>query len=43
MGTEADRHQMEESAVREFPDNFVQRFVEHLHNPNTHRMEFKIR
>ena len=43
LGTEADRRQMEESAVRDFPDNFVQRFVDHRRNPTTHRVELKVR
>ena len=43
LGTEADRRRIEESAVRDFPDNFVQRFRGHRRNDATHRVELQVR
>jgi len=43
LGTPADRRRIEESAVRDFPDNFVQRFRAHRRNPTTHRVELQVR
>lgn len=43
LGTAADRRRIEESAVRDYPDNFVQRFLEHRRNHATHRVELKVR
>ena len=34
---------IEQAAIRDFPDNFVSRFVAHRHNPNSHAVEFKVR
>ena len=43
LGTEADRTAIEQAAIRDFPDNFVARFVTHRQNPDTHRVEIKVR
>ena len=39
----ADRAMLEESARRDFPDNFVNKFVAHRRNPDTHAIELKVR
>ena len=41
LNTDADRRRIEESAVKDFPDNFVSKFVGHRRNPNTNRIELK--
>ena len=43
LGTPADRQHIEESAVRDFPDNFVNKFAGHRRNPTTNRIELKVR
>ena len=43
LGTDADRRRIEESAVKDFPDNFVHKFVGHRRNPTTNRVELKVR
>ena len=43
LGTPADRRQIEESPVRDFPDNFVKKFIGHRRNPTTNRIELKVR
>ena len=43
LGTEADRVVIEQAAVRDFPDNFVTRFVTHRRNRNNHAVEFQVR
>ena len=43
LDTVADRRRMEESAVRDYPDNFVQRFLDHRRNQRTHKVELKVR
>ena len=44
LGTPADRHRIEESAVvRDFPDNFVKKLIGHRRNPTANRIELKIR
>ena len=43
LSTDADRRRIEESAVKDFPDNFVSKFVGHRRNPNTNRIELKVR
>ena len=43
LGTDADRRRIEESAVKDFPDNFVQKFVAHRRNPTNNRIELKVR
>ena len=43
LGTAADRQRIEESAVRDFPDNFVQKLVAHRRNPTSNRVELKVR
>ena len=39
----ADRAMLEESARRDFPDNFVKRFVAHRRNPTSHAVELRVR
>ena len=43
LGTAADRRRMEESAVRDFPDNFVHRFLGFRRNPVGHQVELRVR
>ena len=43
LGTAADRAAIEQAAIRDFPDNFVSRFVAHRHNQSNHAVEFKVR
>ena len=43
LDTDADRWRIEESAVRDFPDNFVQKFITHRCNPTSNRVELKVR
>ena len=43
LGTEADRRAIEEAAIRDFPDNFVQKFVGHRQNARTHVVELQVR
>ena len=43
LGTPADRQHIEESAVKDFPDNFVNKFIDHRRNPTTNRIELKVR
>ena len=39
----ADRAILEESARRDFPDNFVNKFVAHRRDPDTHAVQLKVR
>ena len=43
LGTETDQRRIEESAVKDFPDNFVKKFVVHRRNPTTNRVELNVR
>ena len=43
LGAPADRRRIEESAVRDFPDNFVKKLIAHRHNPTSNRVELKVR
>ena len=43
LGTETDRRAIEESAVRDFSDNFVSKFMVHRRNPTNNRIELKVR
>ncbi len=43
LGTQADRRRIEESAMRDFPANYVSRFTGMRRNPTNHQMELRVR
>ena len=43
LGNPADRHAIEASAVGDYPDNFIERIVDHRRNPDDNKFELKVR
>ena len=43
LGTRADRERIEQSAIDDFPANFVHRIIAHRDNPSNGRLELRVR
>ena len=43
LGTRADRERIEQSAIDDFPANFVHRIIAHRANPTNGRLELRVR